>query len=91
MSSRDIPSHQEGLTGGEHSGLATIAISGGGADKITASGASLWIRDVAALDGALLPVWVAGAVDGASLCVWVAAVVGGGQDTVPAAIGSSAR
>jgi len=40
MSSRDI-SHQEGLIGGERSGLATIAISGGGQDKITASGASL--------------------------------------------------
>jgi len=41
MSSRDIHSHQEGLIGGERSGLATIAISGGGQDKITASGASL--------------------------------------------------
>jgi len=58
--------------------MATIAISGGGEDKITASEASLWMRVVAALDGALLPVWVAGAVDGASLCVPVAAVVGCG-------------
>jgi len=83
MSSRDIHSHQEGLIGGERSGLATIAISGGGQDKITASGASLWMRVVAALDGALLPVWVARAVGGSSLCVWV------GQDTISSAIGTS--
>jgi len=46
--------HQEALIGGERSDPATIAISGGGEDKITAGGASMWMRGAKVVVGASL-------------------------------------